>query len=331
MIRTSTALTVALAFFAGCSSTAGDTTSGVDPETDGSAIHGHDAGSNGDASHGTHADAGSTNSNDAASAADSGPVTSNDGGATIDAAPQADGAPSTGTHWMPKPGTSWQWQLSGTVDTSFNVNMYDVDLFESTTALISGLHARGIKVICYVDAGSWEPGRPDSASFTAAVQGSVMDGWPDEKWLDIRATLVRDLIAKRFDVAVQKGCDGVEPDNVDGYSNSTGFPLTANDQLDYNRFLANAAHSRNLSVALKNDPDQVVDLVNDFDFELDEQCFQYSECDSLFPFIKAGKAVFEVEYGAASKASTVCPNAIADNFDTLIKNLNLDAPRTSCR
>ena len=32
------------------------------------------------------------------------------------------------------------------------------------------------------------------------------------------------------------GCDGVEPDNVDGYVNDTGFDLTAGDQLDFNRF-----------------------------------------------------------------------------------------------
>lgn len=39
----------------------------------------------------------------------------------------------------------------------------------------------------------------------------------------------------RLDLAVQKGCDGVEPDNVDGYQNNSGFPLTAQDQLAYNR------------------------------------------------------------------------------------------------
>jgi hypothetical protein len=241
------------------------------------------------------------------------------------------GAPHAGGVWHPKPGTSWQWQLSGTLDTSLNVQMYDIDLFDNDTAVIAGLQARGIKVICYVDAGSWEPGRPDASLFPAAVIGSVMDGWPDEKWLDVRAQAVRDLMAKRFDLAAQRGCDGVEPDNVDGYSNQTGFSLTAADQLDYNRLLATAAHARNLSVALKNDLDQVTDLVAAFDFELNEQCFQYNECDLLAPFIAAGKAVFEVEYGDASLAETVCTKANADNFDTLIKNLALDAPRTSCR
>ena len=48
----------------------------------------------------------------------------------------------------------------------------------------------------------------------------------------------------RLDLAVSKGCVGVEPDNVDGYQNSSGFPLTAADQLAYNRFLAGEARAR---------------------------------------------------------------------------------------
>lgn len=52
-------------------------------------------------------------------------------------------------------------------------------------------------------------------------------------------------------------CDGVEPDNVDAYANSVGISLTYNDQLTFNRWLANEGHKRNLAVALKNDGDQV--------------------------------------------------------------------------
>jgi hypothetical protein len=138
-------------------------------------------------------------------------------------------------------------------------------------------------------------------------------------------------MSEHMDLAVSKGCDGVEPDNVDGYQNNPGFPLTGATQLDYNKFLATTAHAKNLSVALKNDLDQVKDLVSSFDFAVNEQCFQYSECDMLKPFIAANKAVFEVEYVAASKATTLCPQANAANLDTLIKKLDLDAWRISCR
>jgi len=37
-------------------------------------------------------------------------------------------------------------------------------------------------------------------------------------------------------------------------------------------------------------------LVDKFDFELDEQCQEYSECDSFTEFTKSGKVIFDVEY-----------------------------------
>ena len=149
--------------------------------------------------------------------------------------------------------------------------------------------------------------------------------------VDTRSTAVRTVMKARLDLAAAKGCDGVEPDNVDGYQNSPGFPLTAATQLDYNRFLAAEAHARGLSIGLKNDLDQIPQLVGDFDWALNEQCFEYDECDTLAPFIAAGKAVFQVEYGTQSRASAVCSDANARNFDTLVKNLDLDAARISCR
>ena len=42
------------------------------------------------------------------------------------------------------------------------------------------------------------------------------------------------------------------------------FSLTAADQLDYNRFLAEQAHQRGLAIGLKNDLDQVASLVDLF-------------------------------------------------------------------
>jgi hypothetical protein len=239
--------------------------------------------------------------------------------------------PLPGSHWQPHPGTSWQWQLSGTLDTSLNVQMYDIDLFDNSASVIAGLKAQGRKVICYFSAGTYENWRPDASSFPSSVIGNAVQGWPGENWLDTRAQAVRDIMSKRMDLAVQKGCDGIEPDNVDGYTNKPGFPLTYQTQIDYNTFLANSAHARNLAVALKNDLDQIQDLLSYFDFALNEQCFQYSECGALQPFINANKAVFEVEYGSSSLVTKVCPQANSLNFDTLIKNLDLDAWRISCR
>lgn len=236
---------------------------------------------------------------------------------------------STAGVWQPSPGTSWQWQLTGTIDTSVNAQMYDIDLFDAPQSKIDILHAAGRKVICYFSAGSWEDWRPDANSFPSVIKGSS-NGWPGEKWLDIRnIEVLGPIMEARLDLAVQKRCDGVEPDNIDGYTNKTGFPLTASDQLNYNVWLASEAHARKLSIGLKNDIDQVKTLVSHFDFAINEQCFQYNECDLLKPFVAAGKAVFGVEYKGLT--TTFCPKANTLNFDWLLKNLDLDAYRVPCR
>jgi len=42
-----------------------------------------------------------------------------------------------------------------------------------------------------------------------------------------------------------------------------------------------------MSIGLKGDIDQVKDLVGYFDWTLNEECFQYQECDLLKPFSDA--------------------------------------------
>ena len=192
--------------------------------------------------------------------------------------------------WHPALNTSWQWQLQGQIDQSFNVAMYDVDMFDTPASVVTSLHNAGRIVICYIDAGTWENWRPDASKFPNSVKGKN-NGWPGEKWLDIRQlSILSPIMQARMDLCKAKGFDGVEFDNVDGYTNNTGFPLTYNDQLTYDTWLANEAHTRNLSVALKNNLGQVHDLLPYFDWALDEQCFQYTECGKLLPFIEANKA-----------------------------------------
>lgn len=238
--------------------------------------------------------------------------------------------------WCPAPSTSWQWQLSGALDLRVDAAMFDLDLFDVTTEQISGLQAQDRVVICYFSAGSHEDWRPDADQFPPAAIGSPLDGWPGERWLDIRDADVRTVLAARLDLAVDKGCDGVEPDNVDGYANDSGFELTADDQLDFNRWLADQAHQRGLSIGLKNDLDQVEALLPHFDWALNEECMAYDECDRLAPFVDAGKAVFHVEYvdelaQGPELAAEVCPDALARSFSTLIKGWDLDAWRIVCR
>ena len=231
--------------------------------------------------------------------------------------------------WQPPPGTTWQWQLKETIDTSFDVAMYDIDLFDTPQATIDQLHNDGRIVICYFSAGSWENWRDDASAFPEEVLGKALDGWPDEKWLDIRQIdQLAPVMTARLDLAVTKQCDGVEPDNVDGYANDSGFPLSGANQLTFNRWLAQQAHDRGLTIGLKNDLDQIPDLVGDFDWALNEQCYEFDECDTLLPFVQAGKAVFGVEY--SGDPADFCPQANAANYSWLKKNLDLDAQRLDC-
>lgn len=232
--------------------------------------------------------------------------------------------------WKPALNTSWQWQLTTPVDQSADAAMYDIDLFDNDASVVASLHAQGRKVICYVSVGTFEPWRPDASRFPEAVKGRSVDGFADEKWLDIRRLdVIGPIMEARMDLCRSKGFDGVEPDNVDAYANRSGFPLTGQDQLRYNIFIAGAAHARGLSVGLKNDLDQVRDLLAHFDWALNEQCFQYRECSALAPFVGAGKAVFQVEYKL--EPSQFCAEANALNFNSLRKNLDLNAYRVPCR
>ncbi|PTR17004.1 hypothetical protein C8R31_101159 [Nitrosospira sp. Nsp2] len=248
----------------------------------------------------------------------------------VDASGTGSDRGSHGNRWQPAPGLKWQIQYTDPLDTSLNVDVYNIDLFDTSAAVISALRSKGKHVICYFSAGSYEDWRPDSRAFPAPVLGRNLDGWPGERWLDVRKLdVLIPIMRARMEQAAKKGCDGVDPDNVDGYSNNTGFPLSYNDQLVFNIALADAAHDLGLAIGLKNNLEQIKHLVNYFDFAVNEQCFQDGECNALKPFVDVGKAVFGIEYHLSNRS--FCPQANTMNFDFLTKNLSLDAKRVPCR
>jgi len=239
--------------------------------------------------------------------------------------------------YKPDTDTSWQWQLTGTINTSYDVEIYDIDLFDSSETLIQSLKNSGKKVICYFSAGSYEEWREDANNFPDVVLGDDMDGWAGEKWLDISNDSLRPIMQARLDLAKQKGCDGVEPDNMDGYTNNTGFTLSADEQLIYNKFIGNEARKRGLSVGLKNDVDQIVELEPFFDFSINEQCHVYNECENMQPFIDANKPVLNAEYAQEyvdndnNERDNMCSDTINLQFKTLVLPLDLDDSfRYSC-
>jgi hypothetical protein len=228
---------------------------------------------------------------------------------------------------------SWYWQLQGTVSTSpLKAKVYDIDGFDNTAATVKALHSAGATaVICYIDLGTAENFRADYSQFPASTLGNS-NGWPGEKWLDISTTAslnaIKPIMKARLQMCKDKGFDAIEPDNIDSYQNKPGFSTTAAQQLTYNQWIADTAHSLGMSVGLKNDLDQIPQLVTAFDWALDEQCNQYSECDTLAPFTKANKAVFNAEYQGGTGFCT------ADNqarINGALFDLNLTGKYTPCK
>lgn len=200
--------------------------------------------------------------------------------------------------WHPPQQLTWYWQLTGTPAVE-PVQASDVDGFDTSAATVAAFHARGQRMICYLDVGTAEDWRPDNAGFPSSVLGDS-NGWPGERWLDIRQlSVLEPIMAARLQMCHQKGFDAVEPDNMDGYENTTGFPLQASDQLAYNRWIAAEAHSLGMAVLQKNDPDQAAALQRSFDGVLDEQCNQYNACSAYQPYVSAGKPVLNAEYDAS--------------------------------
>jgi hypothetical protein len=206
------------------------------------------------------------------------------------------GQASAATWWKPPARPTWYWQLTGTVDNEAPVAAYDIDGFENSAAEVALLHGQGKRVICYIDVGTAENFRPDYSQFPKSVLGRS-NGWPGERWLDIRQlSVLEPIMTARFQMCREKGFDAVEPDNIEGYANKSGFPLTAAEQLAYNEWVAEEVHGLGMAVLQKNDGEQTPALAPHFDGALSEQCNQYRECGDFAPYLAAGEPVLNAEY-----------------------------------
>lgn len=251
------------------------------------------------------------------------------------------GDPDTGVNrtlkWAPGVGDSWQIVLLKPLDLSTDlepdVAIYDLDLFNNEAEVIKELHNKDKKVICYFSAGSWEDWRDDKDKFQDADLGSTLDGWPDEKWLKLDSDNVRSIMAERIKLASDKGCDAIDPDNVDGYQNDNGLDLSAKDSIDFMKFLSLEAAKYNMSTGLKNAGDIITQVLPYVDFSVNEQCGEYDECDTFEKFIENEKPVFRIEYPKedlsdeseiASVIKERCAATGATEFSTVLKNMNLD-------
>ena len=256
------------------------------------------------------------------------------GGAAVPSATRASlAAAAKPARWIPSAGESYQIQYDGKLDLSVNADIYDLDVFDTPSSVVTQLHSMNRRVMCYVDVGTWEKWRPDAGKFPKSVLGNPDGHWKGERWLDVRQTaILQPIMARRLDLCKSKGFDGVDPDNLDGFENKTGFPITYAEQLTYDTWVAKAAHARGLTADQKGDNDQVKDLVNVYDFAVVEQCYAQGWCKQFTVYTQQNRLVVDVEYGLSQKRfeTKACPNTEGFNETAILKKLQLTAWLVTC-
>lgn len=228
---------------------------------------------------------------------------------------------------------SWDWQLSEPLNLQQPLDVIDLDPDMVTSAQMATLAPKVPMRICYVSVGTLEDWRADVPAFPAKVIGKTYGDWPDERLLDTRnlATLLP-LMQARFAKCQQLGFTAIEPDNIDGHNNETGFNLTPDDTLRYVRALAGMAHGMGLQIGQKNSGALTPDLVGVLDFAITEGCLADGWCDQMHPYIAAGKPVFSVEYEAAlADQPAQCAQAAAFGLRMIFKDPDLHAGGQRCK
>jgi hypothetical protein len=245
------------------------------------------------------------------------------------------------TPWTPKPGITWQLQASGPPDVSAAVQLFDLDLFDTTPAQVAAVHAKGAHAICSMSTGVWQAKRPDANTFPSWLFGRTVGGYADQRYLDLRQLdTLRPLVTARLRLCRAKGFDGVDPRGddtfVDAGSDDVGVRLSYADQLAFDRMVADVAHGLGLSIGLRTGTfgDAAGQFITDLepltDFAVNERCAAADQrCTPLERFIRKGKAVLHVEYltdypGAsliafAPALDRFCPAAHELGFSSILK------------
>ena len=155
---------------------------------------------------------------------------------------------------------------------------------------VAELHARVVKVICYIDVGSWETYRPDERSSRVGIADPTTASKKSAGSTSAASTL-QEADEHRFDMCARKGFDAVEPDNVAGWEkeNNTGFKITRADQLQFNRWVARRSTSHGMSVALKNDGRQTKELSPASTSPSSRSASSTNECGFYTPFIEGAR------------------------------------------
>jgi uncharacterized repeat protein (TIGR01451 family) len=293
------------------------------------------------------------------SASEADPVTANNS-SSMTATVQAIPVPIPSTINLPPTGKiSWDWQIGASGDSNVVVPsgavLMDVDGFNTSASKVSSLKAQGIYTVCYIDAGSYEDGRPDSSLYPAYLKIFKDEQWNEwfldvkdvfrpiqptgtklvnNKWVDASGTPLNGLptagafgplLEARLKMCADKGFDALEPDNLQNDENAGGL-ITNQQQIDFNGWVADTAHAYGLAAFQKNGPDKVLlkdktgkMMVEKFDGILNEECQQFNECGPLAEYVKRGKLALNTEY--AGSLNCTLSNSLVIN--SIFKDLNL--------
>ncbi|OUM69106.1 glycoside hydrolase family 114 protein, partial [Piromyces sp. E2] len=199
---------------------------------------------------------------------------------------------------------------------SFNIAFRDFEVskekadvieisLEKDKSIIDQLHRNGKKVVCYFSGGTVETYRDYFKEYkSAGILKNRYSAWSDEYWIDYRISKYQSLIKQRIRTAVQKGCDAIDVDNVDGYQvhdvKKWDHPLSKDDAIKFTSWLGKTAHEMGISIGLKNCLDIVDTVGKYYDFAVNERCAQKGECHWYKNYLKTGKPVFSISYGGMS-------------------------------
>lgn len=239
---------------------------------------------------------------------------------------------------LPSPGkVGWDWQIGASSDSAIkvasDVKLIDIDGFTASAAKVAELKKQGLYTVCYIDAGSYEPGRPDSARYPSYLKIQQDPDWPAEYFLDVTDvfkpnSVLAGILTDRMKMCRDKGFDALEPDNLQNDENVHGGRITTQQQIDFNGWIADQAHLHGLAVFQKNGPDKILlkdrtgkMMVDKFDGILNEECQQFGECGPLAEYTRRGKLALNVEY--RSGASLNCTLMAQLGVNAIKKDLNL--------
>ena len=155
------------------------------------------------------------------------------------------------------------------------------DMFDSSAVDFAKCKGMGARMLCYFSS-QYEDWRPDAGDF--GQLGSALDGWAGEKWVKPSDPANLAVMIARLDMAVTRGCEGIDLDNVDHDGHES-----------YVMKIFDAARSKGLLVSQKNAVEKIGLFWDKVDMYQNEQCQQYDECSA---YEGLGRPVYNIEYSA---------------------------------